>query len=129
MLFLFEIKKLFCVKALSVLMLVCIAITAVTAVSAAGSAEKCVVNAQQAREEYLQFASELKTQARAALRVRERTGDSYARSYYSAMIGAYERAENGICFKSGDVGGWDELLRFDVPFFAGITVSTMSRDS
>jgi hypothetical protein len=120
MLFFYEIKKLIKNRAALALMLLLLAATLAAAVKSAASAKERTVEAEEAAEEFAAFVSDTERAANTALRAAK---EGYAVSYYSEVIERYSAARESVAFKSGDVSGWDELLSFDVPLFAGLLVS------
>ena len=122
MLFLYEIKKLIKNRAALALMLLLLTVTLAAAIRSAGIAKEKYVEAEEAAASYAAFVSDTERAANTALRAAK---EGYAVSYYSEVIERYFAALESVAFKSGDVSGWDELLLFEVPFFAGLLVSVM----
>lgn len=122
MLFLFEIKKLIKNRAISVSALILLALTAALALRSAANAEQVFIDSAEAAQAYEAFALDTENKAATALR---RAKSAYAAEYYSAAKEEYRAARERIEFKSGCVTGWDELLSFDAPLFAGLFMSVM----
>ena len=117
MLLFYEFKKLIKNKAVTASMLILLAVIAIAAVRGAANVKSAVIDAYEAHEAYLEFALDTENAAGIAL---SRTNGGYAEEYYAEVIETYRAARELIDFKSGDASGWDELLRFDAPFFAGL---------
>ncbi len=122
MLFFYEIKKLIKNKAVAASMLVLLAVIAVTAVRGAANVKSAVIDADEAREAYTEFALDTENASKTVL---SRTNGRYGVEYYTEVIEKYSSARERIAFESGDVSGWDELLCFNVPFFAGLFVAVL----
>lgn len=122
MLFFFEIKKLIKNKTVFGIALLLLALTAAFAVRSAASVTRQYVDAEETAKTYADLTSAAERAASTAARAAR---GEYAVSYYSEVIERYSSAREKIAFKSGDVSGWDELLCFDMPFFAGLLVSVM----
>lgn len=120
MLFFFEIKKLIKNKTVLGIALLLLAVISVAAVRSAASVTTQYVDAEETAGAYAEFALDTEMAAETALRAAK---GEYAVSYYSDVIERYSAASENVAFKNGDVSGWDELLCFDVPFFAGLLVS------
>lgn len=117
MLLFYEFKKLIKNKAVTASMLILLAVIAIAAVRGAANVKSAVIDAYEVHEAYLEFALDTENAAGIAL---SRTNGGYAEEYYSEVIETYRAARERIGFKNGDASGWDELLRFDAPFFAGL---------
>lgn len=122
MLFLFETEKVIKNRAVLVLALLLLAVTLAAALKSAAAAKERYVDAEEAAQSYAAFVSDTKKAADTALRAAK---DGYAVSYYSEVMERYSAAWESVAFKSGGVSGWDELLSFDFPYFAGLLVSVM----
>ena len=123
MLFFSELKKIIKNKALVGLTLVLLAAVAVSGARAAASAEYRSADARELSEAYELFVNETESAAKTAMRMAR---GEYAVSYYTEVIERYRAAGERIVFDSGDISGWDELLCFDLPFYAALIIAVMA---
>lgn len=122
MLLFYEAKKLISNRAIAFISLILLALTALAALNGAARAKMIYIDAEEAKKEYAAFADETVRTASTALKASR--GD-FTSSYYAEVVERYRAAKESTVFESGDITGWDELIRLDLPLFTGLFVSIL----